>query len=218
MTIWCMLTQIWSVTDITFCHLRPFFVLLPHYWPQKLKFGKKFKNTWRYYPFTHVYHKSKSHHVCFLRYKVQRTELFVILGHFLPFDHPNNPKNQNFEIIKKTPEDIVILHLCIYHKWQSYDALLLRYWAWQTKIFVILGYFLPFYPSNNLEKTLKKKWKKISWRYCHFTHEYHKWSIINENHMVYDFWGNEGDRQIFFSFWTIFCPFTFPLPLTTQWK
>ena len=31
--------------------------------------------------------------------------------HFLPFDPPNNPQNQNFEEIKKTPGDI-ILHLC----------------------------------------------------------------------------------------------------------
>ena len=37
---------------------------------------------------------------------------FVILGHFLPFDPPNNPKNQNFEKIKKTPGNIIILHLC----------------------------------------------------------------------------------------------------------
>ena len=29
--IWCMLTQIWSVTDIILCHFRPFFALLPNY-------------------------------------------------------------------------------------------------------------------------------------------------------------------------------------------
>ena len=52
--IWCMLTQIWSKTDIIFCHFRPFFVLLPHYWHRKLKFGKNVKNTWRYYPYTCV--------------------------------------------------------------------------------------------------------------------------------------------------------------------
>ena len=38
-------------------------------------------------------------------------EFFVIVGHFLPFDPPNNPKNQNIEK-KKTPGDIIILHLC----------------------------------------------------------------------------------------------------------
>ena len=45
---WCMLTQIWSTTDIIFCHFRSFFALLLHYWPQKLKFGKNVKNSWTY--------------------------------------------------------------------------------------------------------------------------------------------------------------------------
>ena len=31
---WCMLTQVWSATDISFSHFRPFFAFLPHYWPQ----------------------------------------------------------------------------------------------------------------------------------------------------------------------------------------
>ena len=43
MIIWCMLTQIWSATDMTFCHCRSFYALLPHYWTQKLKFGKNVK-------------------------------------------------------------------------------------------------------------------------------------------------------------------------------
>ena len=30
----------------------------------------------------------------------------------MPFDPPNNPKNQNFEKNRKTPGDIIILHLC----------------------------------------------------------------------------------------------------------
>ena len=39
------------------------------------------------------------------------TEIFVTLGHFLPFDPPNNLKSQSFEKILKRPEDIIILHL-----------------------------------------------------------------------------------------------------------
>ena len=42
--IWCMLPEIWSVTDIIFCHFGSFFVLF-HYWPPKLKFGKNVKET-----------------------------------------------------------------------------------------------------------------------------------------------------------------------------
>ena len=58
------------------CHFRPFFPLLPHYWPRKLKFGKNVKKNWIYYPFTHVYHKSRSYDVWFLRHEVQQTEFF----------------------------------------------------------------------------------------------------------------------------------------------
>ena len=40
----------------------------------------------------------------------------------------------------------------------------LRYEARQTEFFVILGYFLPFYPTNNLKdlnfENMKKKKKK----------------------------------------------------------
>ena len=43
--IWCMLTQIWSAcTEKILCHFKPLFAFLPHYWPQKLKFGKNVKN------------------------------------------------------------------------------------------------------------------------------------------------------------------------------
>ena len=67
--------------------------------------------TWRYYPFIHVYHKSRSYDIWFPRYKEQRP-VFCHFGPFLPFDPPNNPKNQDFEKIKKkTPGDIIILHL-----------------------------------------------------------------------------------------------------------
>ena len=33
--IWCMLPEIWNTPNVYFCHFGPFFVLLPHYWPQK---------------------------------------------------------------------------------------------------------------------------------------------------------------------------------------
>ena len=87
---------------VILCH---FLLFLPDCWPQKWKFGKNVKNTWRYYPFPHVNHKSRSYDVWFMRYKVQRAEFFVILGHFCPdSDPPNNPKIQNFEKIKNRLE------------------------------------------------------------------------------------------------------------------
>ena len=114
--IWCMVPEIWSMTDIFFWHSGLFFSLLPSplpLWTQIIKILKKWKNTWTYYHFTNVYHKWQSYDVWFLRYGVQQTEFFVILDHFLPFYPPNNPKNQNFEKMKKTPGDIIILHMCI---------------------------------------------------------------------------------------------------------
>ena len=61
-----------------------------------------------------MYHKSRSYEISFLRYEVQRTKFFIILGHFRPLIHPpKNTKNQSFEKIKKAPGDIFILHLCI---------------------------------------------------------------------------------------------------------
>ena len=40
-----------------------------------------------------------------------KNRVFCHFGPFLPFDPPNNPKNQNFEK-QKTPGDMIILHLC----------------------------------------------------------------------------------------------------------
>ena len=42
---------------------------------------------------------------------MQQTNFFVILVHFLPFHPHDNLENQNFEKLKKTPRDIIILHM-----------------------------------------------------------------------------------------------------------
>ena len=62
----------------------------------KIKILKNLKNVWRYYHFTQVYHKWEPYDVWFLRYEAWQTKCFVFT--FLP---PNNPKNQNFEKLKK---------------------------------------------------------------------------------------------------------------------
>ena len=46
----------------------------------------------------------------YVSWDIRHSSFFVILGHFLCFDPPNNPKNKNFENMKKIPADI-ILHL-----------------------------------------------------------------------------------------------------------
>ena len=47
-----------------------------------------------------------------MRYEVQQIEFFIILDCFLPFYHPNKPKTQNFEKLKKTHGDIIIWKRC----------------------------------------------------------------------------------------------------------
>ena len=65
--------------------------------------------------------KWQSYDVWFLSYGVQWTNFFFILDKFcLPFYPSNNPKNQNFEKMKTTPRDIIILHMCTINE-KSYD-------------------------------------------------------------------------------------------------
>ena len=42
---------------------------------------------------------------------MQQTEFFVTLDCFLPFYPPMDPENQNFEKMKKIPQDIIILQM-----------------------------------------------------------------------------------------------------------
>ena len=117
------------------------------------------KNTWKYYHFAYVYHKWQSYDVWFLRYEVQRTKFFVILGRSLPFLPRNNPKNQYFEKMKKTPGDIIILHRCtindnhmMYGSWDTeYDRQnFLSFWT----------IFCPFIPLKTRKIKILKKFKK----------------------------------------------------------
>ena len=76
-----------------------------------LKNWKKKKNTWRYYYFTHVYHKWI---IWCMVPKIwsMMDRIFCHFGLFFALlQHPNNPKNQNFEKMKKTPGDIIILQM-----------------------------------------------------------------------------------------------------------
>ena len=54
---------------------------------------------------------SKNHDTWFLKYEAQQVEFFVILDHFLLFHLPHDLKNQNFEKLKKIPQNIIILHM-----------------------------------------------------------------------------------------------------------
>ena len=54
------------------------------------------------------------------------TDVIVIshFGLFFALLPPNSPKNQNFEKMKKTPGDIIILHMCT----KNYDQMMYGSW------------------------------------------------------------------------------------------
>ena len=93
-------------------------------------------------------------------WKIKIKFFFVILDHFLPFYFPNNPKNQNFEKLKKAHQDIIILLKCT----KNHDHILycsidmmhnrcncyLSFWA----------IFCPFTSLTVRKIKILKKWKK----------------------------------------------------------
>ena len=109
-----------------------------------------------------------------------RQKFFVILDHFLPFYPPNK---QKIRILKnwKTPEDIIILHMCTindnhmiygFSDMESNWQIFLSFWT----------IFCPFTPYNNPENQNFEKMKKTSGdtMYLHV-------STIKGNH-IYDVW------------------------------
>ena len=107
-----------------------------------------------------MYHKWQSYDVWFLRYQVQHTKFFLILDHSLPCYPPYNPENQNIEKMRNSPGDIIILHKC------TINDNHIRNGSWDMecdrRIFVILDYFLPFYPPNNPGNQNIEKMKQLS--------------------------------------------------------
>ena len=143
----------------------------------------------------------------FLRYGVRQAKVFVILGHFLLFQPPDNPENQNFKTEKNTWTYYNFTHL--HHKWQSW-CVVPEIWSTTTnRIFCHSGPFLPFYPPMNPENQnfakMNNTTEDIIILQMHTT---------NDSHMIYGSWDMKCNRQNFLSFWTVVCPFT---PLTT-WK
>ena len=166
-------------------HILPFY---PPQQPRKSKFWKNEEQSWRYYHFTHVYHKWRSYDLWFLRYGVWQTEVFVILDHFLPFYPPNNLENQSFEKIKNNLGDIIILHMCIINN----NHMIYSSWDMECDRQNFLSFWAIFYPFTHLTIRKIKVLKKLEnpgdiiiLQMC----------TINEIHMMYASWGMERNRQ-----------------------
>ena len=115
-------------------------------------------------------------------------------GYFLPFYLPNNPENKNFEKMKKTPGDIIILHVSIINQnHMMYDP-----WDMERdrKNFSHFGPFYPIAlsphctppPLNNPKNQNFEKMKKDPYRYHHFTQVYHKWQSYDILFLRYGTW------------------------------
>ena len=149
---------------------------------------------------------------------------------FLPFYPPKNPKNQNFEKMKKLPGDIFILHKCKIND----NHMIHGSWDTERDGQNFLSFWTIFCPFTSPTTQKIKIWKneKNTYRYYHFTELFIildsllpfyppnpeifiilQMRAISDNHMIYGFWANEHNRQYFLSFWTIFCT---SIPLTTQ--
>ena len=178
----------------------------------------------RYHHFTHVYPKSQSYDVRFLKYGVRQTEFLWFWTIFCPFTNlsPHHPLMiPKIKILKKKmkkmPRDIILLHIHEHHKWALYDIWPLNYTVQQKEIFVILGHFLSFQPPKTRKiKILKLKKAPGDIIIIHIC-------TINDNLIIYGSWEMECDRQNFLSFWTIFCPLTSSLwtqktKILKKWK
>ena len=88
----------------------------------------------------------------------------------------------------------------VHKKSWSYDLQFLRHGVWQTPL-VILSFFA-LLPHKNLKKKNFEKMKQIAGD-INILHMCTK----NHNHMMYNFWDTECDRQDFLSFWAIFSIF-----------
>ena len=95
------------------------------------------------------------------------------------------------------------------HRLSSDDIRFLRYDVWQMWLFLILGYFLPFYSLNSPKNQNFEKMKKISGDII-ILHN----CTTNYDQMMYGSWNMVRYRcNGCFSFWAIFCAFT---PLTAK--
>ena len=161
--IQCMIPETLSTTDRFFCHFGPFFALLLISLPtpskyQKAKLWKTEKRAWRYYYFTHVYHKWQSYDVWILRHWAQQTDFFVILDHFLPFYPSNNPISENFDKKKKNSGDIINLHICtINDNHMMYGSSDMERDEQNTLSFWTI--FCPFTLLKTWKIKIPKKWK-----------------------------------------------------------
>ena len=127
-----------------------------------------------------MYHKCiNENHMMheFLIYGVWQKEFFLSLGHFLHFYSPYNPKNHNFDKMKKTTtRDIIILYMCTINENH------MMYVSWDMKhdrqtFLLFRAIFCPFTLLTTPKNQNFEKHEIKIWIYHHFKQEYQRlWS------------------------------------------
>ena len=185
----------------------------------KIKILKNEKICWRYHHFTHVYQKSQSYDVWFLRYGVRQTKIFVIWAIFCPFCAFFTPLMiPQIKILKKKKRKKCLEILSFYTYMCTINEDHMIYGSWnircdRQKFLSFWAIFCPFSPLTTWKikiLTLKKTPGDIIILHI---------CTINDNHMMYGSWDMECNGQNFLSFWTIFCPFTAQkIKILKKWK
>ena len=198
--IWCMVHEIWSVTDRIFCHFGPCFALLPLNNPKNQNFEK---NETLPDDIINLPMCTINNHTMHGSWNIKRDgqNLLSFSTIIFPFTPLTTWK---IKILKKWKNSRRYYHFTqVYYKWQPSDVSFLKYEAWQTKYCVILDCFLPFYPTKKKIKLLKNK--KNPPRDMIILHKFTK----NHDHMLYCSLGIACNvSNCYFWFWAIFCPFS----------
>ena len=140
-------------------HFLPFYPTID---PPKSKFAKNVKNAWKYYPFTNLYHKSRSYDAWFIRYEAQETVFLSFWAVFWPWPYKQPKKSKFWKTVKKIISGDIILHLCatndnhMMHGSQDIES--------NRYFFSFWANFCPFFPFTTpttwKAKFLSKKWQK----------------------------------------------------------
>ena len=104
-----MVPEIWSTTDRNFCHSGPFFALLPPYGPRKSNFWENEKT-----PEAIIILQMRTINDSHMIYGSWDTECNGqnVLSFWTVFCPFTPLKTQNFDKLKKSPGDIIILNKC----------------------------------------------------------------------------------------------------------
>ena len=143
-----------------------------------------------------MHYKWQLYYVLFLKYQARQTDFFVIFGYFLHFYPSNNAEDQNFDKMKKTPRDIVILHMCTINEVPKMKII-----RWMIPKILnatdrIFSHFRPFFALFNFWKNEEKK----TTGYIIILQK----STINDNHTIYGSWDMKCNRHIYCHFGPFF--------------